>query len=166
MGYEDLGAPQSRNERYLMNMLGATYETGEPQSRIEYLLKEILENGGGGGSGDVSGVKGALENTYRHGNVNLSLPNIADVSNGLEYDAADKVIKGVQFDTMPTPTALLLGKFIQYTGETTTTAPIYKSGHLYKCIQSGSIQIWEDCLGDETEALTQQQLNTLLSLLD
>ena len=97
MGYEDLGAPRSRNERYLMNMLGATYETGEPQSRIEYLLKEILENGGGGGgSGDVSGVKGALEDTYRTGRVNLSLSDITDVSNGLEYDITNKVIKGVQ----------------------------------------------------------------------
>lgn len=167
MGYEDLGAPQSRNERYLMNMLGATYEVGEPQSRIEYLLKEILENGGGGGgSGDVSGVKGALEDTYRTGRVNLSLPNITNVSNGLEYDVTNKVIKGVQFSEMPTPAAIWLGKIIQYTGETTTTAPIYKTGHFYKCIQSGSTQIWDDCLGDETEELTQEQMNTLLALLD
>ena len=164
MGYEDLGAPQSRNERYLMNMLGATYETGEPQSRIEYLLKEILENGGGGGgSGDVSGVKGALETTYRKGNVNLTLPNISDVSNGLEYDTTNKVIKGVQYSEMPTPATIWIGKIIQYVGD---TAGSYKSGHFYKCIQSGSTQIWEDCLGDETEALTQEQMNALLALLD
>lgn len=166
MGYEDLGAPQSRNEVLLMNMLGATYEVTEPQSRIEYLLKEILENGGGGGSGDVSGVKGALETTYRKGNVNLTLANITDVSNGLEYDGANKVIKGVQYDEMPTPATIWLGKIIQYTGETTTTAPIYKTGHFYKCIQSGSTQIWDDCLKDETESLTQEQLNMLLALLD
>lgn len=166
MGYEDLGAPQSRNERYLMNMLGATYETGEPQSRIEYLLQELIDAGGGGGSGDVSGVKGALESSYRHGNVNLTIENITDLSNGLEYDSANKVIKGVQYDEMPTPAAIWLGKIIQYTGATTSTAPIYKTGHFYKCIQSGSTQIWDDCLKDETESLTQEQLNMLLALLD
>lgn len=166
MGYEDLGAPQSRNERYLMNMLGATYDTGEPQSRIEFLLQELIDAGGGGGSGDVSGVKGALEDTYRTGRVNLSLPDIVDVTNGLEYDSTDKKIKGVQYDVMPTAATLWLGKIIQYVGSTTTTSPIYKSGHFYKCIQSGSTQIWEDCLGEETESLTQEQLNTLLALLD
>ena len=163
MGYEDLGAPRSRNERYLMNMLGATYDTGEPQSRIEYLLQELIDAGGGGGSGDVSGVKGALENTYRTGRVNLSLPNITDVSNGLEYDTTNKIIKGVQYSEMPTPAAIWLGKIIQYVGE---TAGDYKSGHFYKCTQSGTTQIWEDCLEDETEALTQEQMNALLALLD
>ena len=69
MSYTDLGAPQSRNERILMNMLGATYDLDDPQSRIEYLLIEILNNGGGGGSGDVSGVKGALENAFRKSGV-------------------------------------------------------------------------------------------------
>ena len=163
MSYEDLGAPQSRNERYLMNMLGATYETGEPQSRIEYLLQELIDAGGGGGSGDVSGVKGALENAYRKGNVNLTLQNITDVANGLDYDSTNKVIKGVQYTEMPTPATVWLGKIIQYVGNTAGT---YKSGHFYKCIQSGSTQIWEDCLGDETEALTQEQMNALLALLD
>ena len=163
MGYEDLGAPRSRNERYLMNMLGATYETGEPQSRIEYLLQELIDAGGGGGSGDVSGVKGALENAYRKGNVNLTLQNIADVANGLDYDSANKVIKGVQYTEMPTPATVWLGKIIQYVGE---TAGDYKSGHFYKCIQSGTTQIWADCLGDETEALTQEQMNALLALLN
>ena len=163
MSYEDLGAPQIRNERYLMNMLGATYETGEPQSRIEYLLQELIDAGGGGGSGDVSGVKGALENAYRKGNVNLTLQNITDVANGLDYDSTNKVIKGVQYTEMPTPATVWLGKIIQYVGNTAGT---YKSGHFYKCIQSGSTQIWEDCLGDETEALTQEQMNALLALLD
>ena len=42
MSYTDLGAPQSRNERILMNMLGATYDLDDPQSRIEYLLIELF----------------------------------------------------------------------------------------------------------------------------
>lgn len=163
MGYEDLGAPQSRNETYLMNMLGATYETGEPQSRIEYLLQELIDAGGGGGSGEVSGVKGALENAYRKGNVNITLQNITDVANGLDYDSTNKVIKGVQYSTMPTAATIWLGKIIQYVGE---TAGDYKSGHFYKCTQSGTTPIWVDCLGDEPEALTQEQMNALLALLD
>ena len=60
MPYTDLGAPQSRNEMYLMNMLGASYEPGDPQSRIEYLLKEILENGGGSGQDQKASLRGSV----------------------------------------------------------------------------------------------------------
>lgn len=67
---ENLGAPQSRNEALLQNILGANYDLGEPQSRneallmklagedvdvdfepqsrIEALLMEIIDQGGGG----------------------------------------------------------------------------------------------------------------------
>lgn len=45
--------PQSRNEAILENMLGADNELGAPQSRIEKLLMELLESGGGGGGGYV-----------------------------------------------------------------------------------------------------------------
>lgn len=41
-------APQSRNEAILQNILGANNVLGEPQSRIEVLLMQILEQGGGG----------------------------------------------------------------------------------------------------------------------
>ena len=33
MPYTDLGEPRSRNERILMNMLGAEYDIDDPQSR-------------------------------------------------------------------------------------------------------------------------------------
>ena len=36
-------APQSRNEAILQNMLGANNTLGEPESRIEELLMELLE---------------------------------------------------------------------------------------------------------------------------
>ena len=39
----DFGAPQSRNEAILQNMLGADNELGDPMSRIEYLLMQLLE---------------------------------------------------------------------------------------------------------------------------
>lgn len=41
--------PQSRNEAILQNMLGADNVLEPPQSRVEALLQEILESGGGGG---------------------------------------------------------------------------------------------------------------------
>ena len=37
--------PQSRNEAILQNMLGAENTLGAPQSRIESLLMQILEDG-------------------------------------------------------------------------------------------------------------------------
>ena len=42
----DFGAPQSRNEAILQNMLGADNELLPPESRIEVLLQALLEQGG------------------------------------------------------------------------------------------------------------------------
>lgn len=42
-------APQSANEAILQNMLGENNELREPQSRIEQLLLELLEQGKSGG---------------------------------------------------------------------------------------------------------------------
>lgn len=39
----DFDAPQSRNEAILQNMLGAENVLGDPQSRIEELLMQLLE---------------------------------------------------------------------------------------------------------------------------
>ncbi|MBP5597829.1 MAG: hypothetical protein J6Y02_20845 [Pseudobutyrivibrio sp.] len=47
---------QSRNENILENMLGAHNPLGEPQSREEALLMQILEQGGGGGSSTLAGL--------------------------------------------------------------------------------------------------------------
>lgn len=41
-----MGEPQSRNEAILQNILGADNELVPPESRIETLLQEILEQGG------------------------------------------------------------------------------------------------------------------------
>lgn len=56
MTYE-FGEPQSRNEAILQNMLGANNEILPPFSRIEKLLIDLSEklqsmDGGGGGSGE------------------------------------------------------------------------------------------------------------------
>lgn len=51
----EFGEPESRNEAILQNMLGADNELIPPESRIEKLLIDLLEelqNGGGGGGGE------------------------------------------------------------------------------------------------------------------
>lgn len=161
MSYTDLGAPQSRNEVLLMNMLGATYEVTEPQSRIEYLLKEILENGGTGG-GDVSGVKGAIEAAFRKGNVTLALNELATFEGGIYFDQLTNILRGIQYEVLPTAEASIAGRIYQYTG---ADAGSYKSGHFYKCIQDGASYKWDDCI-EEAETLTTEQLNALMALLD
>lgn len=50
-------SPQSRTEAILQNMLGAQNDLDEPESRVEDLLIQILESGGGGGSGTSVTVK-------------------------------------------------------------------------------------------------------------
>lgn len=158
--YRDLGAPQSRNEAILMNMLGASYTLEDPQSRIEYLLQEIL-NAGGGGSGEVTGVKGNVETEYRKGQVNITLEDVTNIDNGLTYDDISKTLSGSQHDTMPTASADWAGKTIQYTGPDT---PDYESGHFYKCEEDAGTYAWEEA--EIIDTLTQSQLNTLLSLFD
>lgn len=83
---ENLGAPQSRNEALLQNILGESYDLGapqsrneallmkiagedvdvdfEPQSRIEVLLKEIIDNGGTGGGVEVESLSVTENGTY------------------------------------------------------------------------------------------------------
>ena len=54
---ETFGAPESRNEAILQNMLGANNELLPPESRIEVLLQmllEQLENMDGGGGSPIS----------------------------------------------------------------------------------------------------------------
>lgn len=158
MPYTDLGAPQSRNEMYLMNMLGATYEPGEPQSRIEYLLKEILENGGG--SGDVTGVKGALEEAFRKGNVILTLAEIVALAGGLSFNEDTNELHGPQYDVMPTPASTWHKKIIQYVGDDSGSNIC---GHFYKCINDAGTYKWVDL---SANSLTQEQLSALLAILD
>lgn len=158
MSYEDLGAPQSRTEMYLMNMLGASYEPGEPQSRNEYLLKEILENGGG--SGAVSGVKGAVEEEFRKGNVNLTIEEITNLVGGLTYDELTKELHDIQYESLPTPADKWIGRIVQYVGADTTSLT---SGHFFKCVNDSGTLKWNDI---SEKSLTEEQLNALLAILN
>ena len=74
----DFGEPQSRNEAILQNILGADNEILPPVSRIEELLIDILEQGGGGyelpvaTASELGGVK-------------------VDAGNSVKFDADNKL---------------------------------------------------------------------------
>lgn len=69
--------PNSRKEQYLAAIAGQGVSYPEtPHTREEAYLDEIARNGGGGGGGDVTGVKGNAESEYRKGKVNLTAENI------------------------------------------------------------------------------------------
>ena len=143
MSYTDLGAPQSRNEAILMNMLGATYDLSDPQSRIEYLLIEILNNGGGGGGGTTN--YNALSNKPQINSVELSgNKSLADL--GITVDSAlstssenavqNKVVTlalneklSIAF-SMPAAAIGFLGKQVLYVGSNTQD---YTKGYMYEC---------------------------------
>lgn len=44
-----------------------------------------------------------------------------------------------QYDTLPTPSADYVGKIVEYTGDTTEVAPIYKHGYFYECKEDSSV---------------------------
>lgn len=70
----DLPTPINRHEQYLNAIANGTTDNlpTPPITREEVFLDYIARNGGGGGSGEVTGVKGNAESTYRRGNVNLT----------------------------------------------------------------------------------------------
>ena len=62
---DNYGEPQSRIEALLQNILGASYDIGEPQSRNEVLLMAIAEGGGAIGNpisnDEIDEIIGGLE---------------------------------------------------------------------------------------------------------
>ena len=156
--------PITRQETYLDAIANGTTEVPEPITREEQYLAWIALNGGGGGTGEVTGVKGNVENTYRRGNVNVTLPNVTNIGDGLEYVAGTKTLKStIQSAVMPTPASVYRNRIVQYTGETTTD---YTNGYFYRCIQEGGSYKWEEVpLSDAPEELTTEQVNALLALI-
>lgn len=70
-------SPITRKEKYLDAIANGTTEVPEPITREEeYLAWIALNGGGGGGTGEVTGVKGSAESTFRKGNVSISPANI------------------------------------------------------------------------------------------
>ena len=66
----DFGSPESRNEAILQNMLGAENPLGEPLSRIEALLMQLLET--------VKNIEGWSEASALTGKTLLEVGNDAE----------------------------------------------------------------------------------------
>lgn len=69
---------KSRNEDILENMLGAHNELGEPKSRIEALLMQLLEQGGGGTIVIDSELSKTSENAVQNKVITIQLAAIAE----------------------------------------------------------------------------------------
>lgn len=70
---------QSRNENILENMLGASNPLGEPRSREEALLMQILEKGGGGSSWtDLTGTLMAGQTSVTIQNASITTSSTID----------------------------------------------------------------------------------------
>lgn len=83
----DFLEPLSANEAILQNMLGAENELREPESRIEELLLELLEQGSTGGEVTPASVATAISNMNEtqkeatRGYLDVSaIPNVVTVS--------------------------------------------------------------------------------------
>ena len=125
-------APQSRNEAILQNILGANNVLGEPQSRIEALLMQILDQGGGGG-GAVNSVNGQT------GTVVLT---------AADFDIY-RVVYTVDFDTAAVTcnktaneifTAMQSGKAVEAALVDADTG--YTIGHLSSVVFGGTTLVW------------------------
>ena len=66
----DFGSPESRNEAILQNILGADNPLGEPLSRIEALLMQLLET--------VKNIEGWSEASALTGKTLLEVGNDAE----------------------------------------------------------------------------------------
>lgn len=66
----DFGSPESRNEAILQNILGANNPLGEPLSRIEALLMQLLET--------VKNIEGWSEASALTGKTLLEVGNDAE----------------------------------------------------------------------------------------
>ncbi len=86
----ELEPAQSRIEKILYNMLGYNYELEPTQSRIEALLKQILEQGGPGGGGEITRERldVAQNGTYTAPSGKAYTPVVVAVPNS--YEAADE----------------------------------------------------------------------------
>lgn len=86
----ELEPAQSRIEKILYNMLGYAYELEPTQSRIEALLKQILEEGGPGGGGEITRERldVAANGTYTAPSGKAYTPVVVAVPNS--YAAADE----------------------------------------------------------------------------
>lgn len=119
-------APNTLREKYYSVMAGQNdadilpdIETA-PSTENRY-LDYIARNGGGGG-GDVSGVKGDAETTYRTGNVNLTAANVGAYTTAQTNTLLDGKVDKVQGKGLSTEDYTTAEKTKLGTVETNATA--------------------------------------------
>lgn len=68
-----------------------------------------LKGSGGGGGGDVAGVKGDVESSYRTGSVNIRLTDVVNVGQNLTFDSSTKTLsadaQAIDVDSQISPTS-------------------------------------------------------------
>lgn len=91
----ELEPAQSRIEKILYNMLGYDVEMEPTQSRIEALLKQILEQGGPGGGGEITRERldVAQNGTYTAPSGKAYTPVVVAVPNSYAASDEGKVVK-------------------------------------------------------------------------
>lgn len=122
-------APQSRSEAILQNMLGADNALEPPQSRVEDLLQQILESGGGSG-GEVT----AAAVTTAIGNMTATQKNTTRTNLAVDKTATVETISGT------TATIAASANTIYKCGELTalTISSVPESGAFTVIFTSGS----------------------------
>lgn len=120
-------APQSRGEATLQNMLGAENALEPPQSRVEDLLQQLLESGGGG-EVTAAAVATAI------GNMNADQKNTTRTNLVVDKSATVETISGT------TATIAAAANTIYKCGELTalTISSIPESGEFTVMFTSGS----------------------------
>ena len=88
------------------------------------------------------------------------------VSDGSDYRWVEidvQTIESIQYSTMPTPEGSLVGKIVQYVGETTITAPIYVNGLFYKCIMKSSSPLVYEWVQTDVQSYPEADLTNVFS---
>ena len=162
-------AQKAAYETAMVNVIaqnGASF-TFECKNIPEIDLPVTLYAGGGSGGGSAEYPAGGTtgqalvkksnaDNDVEWGTIN-SIPDGGTIGQVLaKHSATDKDVEWktidadkTQYTTMPPATEDNLNQIIQYTGETTTTTPIYKNSKFYKCILDGSTYKWEQTNVDD-----------------
>ena len=76
----------------------------------------------------------------------ISEENLNEYNKKIKSYVNDKVDKKqdiIQYSTVPTVSASLVGKIIQFTG---TTEASYTNGHFYRCVENSNIYSWEEII--------------------
>ena len=121
-------------------------------------------NSGGSGPSDYGIVQNSSE-----------LPTLAVTDRKIYFSIADDCFwlwngtawvmerETRQYNVIPTAASIFVDRIIQYTGATDST---YTCGAFYRCSLKDGAYIWEELKTNQTEELTQEDVNSLISILN